>query len=601
MKLKGSVLRFLISDALSLLGNSIAGVVLPLVLLARTGDALAAGSLAIICAVPQFICGLVGGAALDKLNRRRVCMASRTGDALAAGSLAIICAVPQFICGLVGGAALDKLNRRRVCMASDLVSALSVALLPIVDEIWGLSFGWFVVLGLLGAVGDVPGMTARDALLPEVCERDGANLQQFVGANQSLKAMVNIIGPAAAALLMGFMGDVDALWVTGACSCAAALVTASLPREVGVVAVSAVESTEVAASHESAIKRMARASRSVLVDGLHALFGTDALLRASTLLSFGISMVMGSWQGIVLPAHFTAMGAPELVGYVVSSMGAGLLCGSLLYTAFSPRMPRRTWFVISLSGMALGMVVMGTLPSVPVLMLAAGIVGLFAGPASALLGFFAYDRVPESRRGAAMGALNALFLVVAPAGAFFGSVLVSLMDIGSACLVMTGVWIAVTLFALVARALRDLDAPAPTLCGSLLYTAFSPRMPRRTWFVISLSGMALGMVVMGTLPSVPVLMLAAGIVGLFAGPASALLGFFAYDRVPESRRGAAMGALNALFLVVAPAGAFFGSVLVSLMDIGSACLVMTGVWIAVTLFALVARALRDLDAPAPTE
>ena len=252
MKLKGSVLRFLISGALSLLGNSIAGVVLPLVLLARTGDA------------------------------------------LAAGSLAIICAVPQFICGLVGGAALDKLNRRRVCVASDLVSAVSVALLPIVDEIWGLSFGWFVVLGLLGAVGDVPGMTARDALLPEVCERDGANLQQFVGANQSLKAMVNIIGPAAAALLMGFMGDVDALWVTGACSCAAALVTASLPREVGVVAVSAVESTEVAASHEGAIKRIARASRSVLVDGLHALFGTDALLRASTLLSFGISMVMGS-------------------------------------------------------------------------------------------------------------------------------------------------------------------------------------------------------------------------------------------------------------------------------------------------------------------
>ncbi len=116
---------------------------------------------------------------------------------------------------------------------------------------------------------------------------------------------------------------------------------------------------------------------------LRARTGTDALLRASTLLSFGISMVMGSWQGIVLPAHFTAMGAPELVGYVGSSMGAGLLCGTLLYTAFSPHMPRRTWFVISLSGMALGLVVMGALPSVPVLMLAAGVVGLLAGPAPA--------------------------------------------------------------------------------------------------------------------------------------------------------------------------------------------------------------------------
>lgn len=34
--LKGAVLRYLVSDALSLTGNSIAGVVLPLVLLART-------------------------------------------------------------------------------------------------------------------------------------------------------------------------------------------------------------------------------------------------------------------------------------------------------------------------------------------------------------------------------------------------------------------------------------------------------------------------------------------------------------------------------------------------------------------------------------
>ena len=37
------------------------------------------------------------------------------------------------------------------------------------------------------------------------------------------------------------------------------------------------------------------------------------------------------------------------------------------------------------------------------------------------------------------------------------------------------------------------------------------------------------------------------------------------------------------------------------MDIGSTCLVMTGSWIVVPLFAHVDRALRDLDAPAPTE
>ena len=61
--------RYLLSCACSLLGNSVASVVLPLVLLATTGDALAAGTLALICAAPQFVIGLVGGALTDRFNR----------------------------------------------------------------------------------------------------------------------------------------------------------------------------------------------------------------------------------------------------------------------------------------------------------------------------------------------------------------------------------------------------------------------------------------------------------------------------------------------------------------------------------------------------
>ena len=145
--------RFLVSNALSLLGNSIAAVALPLILLATTGDA------------------------------------------LAAGTLALICAVPQMAIGIVGGAALDRFNRRTISIASDLVSAASIALIPIVDMIWGLNFWWFVALGLLGAVGDIPGMTARDALLPAVTKHDDVDLQRFMGLSQSLDSLVTIVGP----------------------------------------------------------------------------------------------------------------------------------------------------------------------------------------------------------------------------------------------------------------------------------------------------------------------------------------------------------------------------------------------------------------------
>lgn len=80
-------IRFLVSNALSLLGNSIASVALPLILLATTGDALAAGTLALICAVPQMIIGIVGGAALDRFNRRTISIIS---DVVSAASIALI-------------------------------------------------------------------------------------------------------------------------------------------------------------------------------------------------------------------------------------------------------------------------------------------------------------------------------------------------------------------------------------------------------------------------------------------------------------------------------------------------------------------------------
>lgn len=42
-------------------------------------------------------------------------------------------------------------------------SIAAIALIPIVDMIWGLNFWWFVALGLLGVVGDIPDMTAQRA------------------------------------------------------------------------------------------------------------------------------------------------------------------------------------------------------------------------------------------------------------------------------------------------------------------------------------------------------------------------------------------------------------------------------------------------------
>lgn len=420
----GTSIRFLVSSALSLLGNSVAGIALPLIVLATTGDA------------------------------------------LAAGTLALVCAIPQVMFGVLGGAVLDRFNRRNVSIVSDVVSAVSVALLPVVDLLWGLDFAWFAVLGVLGAVGDIPGMTARDTLAPAVSRRDGMDLQRYLGLSQSIDSLMTIVGPAVAAFLIGAVGGVNTLWVTAALSLSAAVVTTTIPRAVG--AVQGAAGTEMplcacgaAEDAEAPRKRgLVAAAFSSLRTGLRVLLRDDAVLRASMLLSLGSVMVFGSFQGLVLPVFFTEAGHPELLGYVLSAMSAGLLTGTLAYTALAPRLARRTWYVVSLVGMAASVLALGLLPAFPALLAAACALGFTSGPVSALLGFFMLDRIPAASRGSALGTQNSLMLVVAPAGVFVSSVVVSAAGTAVAAFALAALWVVVTLAALAARSMRSLDDEA---------------------------------------------------------------------------------------------------------------------------------------------
>ena len=61
---------YLASYLLSLLGNSLAGIALPLIVLQVTGSALGAGAVAAATAVPAVFAGLLMGVVIDRINRR---------------------------------------------------------------------------------------------------------------------------------------------------------------------------------------------------------------------------------------------------------------------------------------------------------------------------------------------------------------------------------------------------------------------------------------------------------------------------------------------------------------------------------------------------
>ena len=128
--------------------------------------------------------------------------------------------------------------------------------------------------------------------------------------------------------------------------------------------------------------------------------------------------------------------------------------------------------------------------------------------------------------------------------------------------------------------------------GTLAYTALAPRFARRTWYVVSLVGMAASVLALGLLPAFPALLAAACALGFTSGPVSALLGFFMLDRIPAASRGSALGTQNSLMLVVAPAGVFVSSVVVSVAGTAVAAFALAALWVVVTL---AARSMRSLD------
>jgi MFS family permease len=400
---------YLASYALSLLGNSIAAVVFPLIVL------------------------------------------QMTGSLLSTGVLVAATALPAFLAGLFAGVVIDRINRRTSSIVSDLISAASIAALPIVDLVTGLDLGWFILFGIIGAFGDVPGMTAREAMLPAIVRHSGLPAERLIGIRESISALVIMVGPAAAGTLMVAFEGSTVLWITAATSLFAALLTLFIPRRVGAL-------TAVPADARAAA-RPAGSVWAQLREGWGVLFRSNKALRAITMLSLAMVAVLTALQGMLLPAHFAFINEPGLLGFVLTAIAAGTLVGGGLYAIFGARGRRRTWFVTGPGGTVLGIGIVAVLPEVPVLFAGAFLFGLSSGLFGSLIGVLMLEGIPERMRGRIMGTQNSLMMIAAPIGMVTVALLGEQFGLRAAGITAAAVWLVAALAALTAPVLRTLEAP----------------------------------------------------------------------------------------------------------------------------------------------
>ena len=365
----------------------------------------------------------------------------RTGEPSAAGIVAAATAVPAFLAAVLGGSLVDRVGRRTMTIVADVGSALSVTLLFMVDSTLGLSVGWFIALGVLGALFDVPGLTARQAMLPEIAAVAGITVDRASGIRQALFGASFLAGPALAGVALALLPPATVLLLTAGCSALAAALTIALPRALGRAPADVQARTGIRAGF--------------------TLLRTNPVALATTLLAVGSVFAISPLQAVVLPVVFQRLDQPALLGLTLSVFAVGLIGGSLSYGVL--RVRRRTILVWALLVSLAGLCGFAIAPVPGVIVASAVLVGVGYGLINPMIPVLIAERVPGSARGRVLGLQNAGYLAAFPLGALLVGFLVQHVDVQWGAAASAIAWGLCVAYALTTPALRRLEPAEPLL------------------------------------------------------------------------------------------------------------------------------------------
>ncbi len=240
-----------------------------------------------------------------------------TGSAGLLGLISAISTAPVLLLSLYAGVLADRLDRRRLLTASQVAQGAFAALLALLTMTHVIQYWQIAVLALLAGTAQALASPAFQAIVPALVGRDAVG--NAIALNSAQFNLSRVVGPVAAGVLIGLVGEATSFWLNAASFGAVVFVLARirLPSD------AALERVEQSLwGHLLDGLRYVRAQRILLVLVLLAAVPTTFLLPYLTLLP-------------VFAANVLAIGAPGL-GLLTASMGAGALCGALSVAILRP-------------------------------------------------------------------------------------------------------------------------------------------------------------------------------------------------------------------------------------------------------------------------
>lgn len=235
-----------------------------------------------------------------------------TGSALNLGISSAAEFVPYLLFGLLIGAYVDRLNRRRVMIAADLLRTLVIGTIPLLYTLGALHVWWIYLAGFLSSVLSIFFSNAQSTAIPALVGR--ADLVRANGRITASFSVMEIAGPLIAGAMVGVVNPAVALTLDSASFLVSALTLAFIRT-----------------SFDAPGEHRARKVRQDVVEGLRYVLGHPVLRNISVMMAlvnlFATSIVYS--QTVLLAKQHLGAGDSE-VGILFAAGGAGVVVTGLL-------------------------------------------------------------------------------------------------------------------------------------------------------------------------------------------------------------------------------------------------------------------------------
>ena len=367
----------------------------------------------------------------------------RTGSPAAAGLLGALVSLPGIVVSPFIGTLIDRIGRRKVSIYADVLSAVSVLLFVVVDRVGSLTYAWIAALAMLGAVFDPAGHTARKALIPNAANASSIKLETANSRHEGFFAVGWAIGPAIGAMLIKFVGPVDAMFATS---------LLFLVASISVMLMRVVDATNETHDADSPRENFWQAT----IAGFRALHADRALFSLTIIFMFTSAVYMPI-EMVILPVHFERLGDAGGLGATMTAMAGGMVLGAFSYGVIARRFSRYTILCGVMIGVAVTVVPMVWLPSTFVFVLAGFLMGAIWGPFNPLWNTLIQSRVPTEMQGRVYGVQMSALYAAPPIGQVVVGLAVEGFGLQQTFAVIAVLFTVVALLTLSLPALRDLS------------------------------------------------------------------------------------------------------------------------------------------------